>query len=162
MSDPARYSTPDRSHGVRRAGPDDAATVGALLHDFNVEFDTPTPPPEVIAERFVRHDGPLVALLAGEPPVGIALVSVRPTVWFDGPTALLEELYVRPALRGRRIGHALLLAAEDAARARGAEEMTINVDGEDHDTRRFYSAHGYTHTEPGQSEPSYFYHRALV
>jgi GNAT superfamily N-acetyltransferase len=153
------------SHGeatVRRASPAEAATVGELLHDFNAEFDTPTPPPDVVGARFARHDGPLVALLADEPAVGIALVSFRPTVWSEGPTALLEELYVRPSLRGRRIGHALLVAAEAEARARGAEELAINVDGEDHDTRRFYEAHGYTHTEPGQSEPSYFYYRALA
>lgn len=150
---------------VRRADVGDALTVGTLLHDFDVEFDHPAPPAEVVAARFAHHRGDdLVALLAEDASataVGIALLSFRPTVWWDGPAVMLDELYVRPHLRGRRIGHALLTAAEDEARSRGADEMSIGVDGEDHDARRFYEAHGYTHTEPGNSEPSYCYFRAL-
>lgn len=147
---------------VCRATAADAMTVGTLLHDFNVEFDTPTPGPDVLAGRFERFTGDrLTALLAGDPSVGIAVVSFRANVWSDGPAALLDELYVRPDRRNQRIGHALLLAAEALARACGAEWLEINVDGEDHDARRFYEAHGYSHTEPGQYEPMYYYQRAL-
>jgi hypothetical protein len=34
---------------VRRAGVDDADNVARLLHDFNVEFDEPTPGPPALA-----------------------------------------------------------------------------------------------------------------
>ena len=56
---------------VYRAGPADAQVVASLLHDFNVEFDTPTPAVEVLpSERLARllAGGDVVALLAGEPP----------------------------------------------------------------------------------------------
>jgi GNAT superfamily N-acetyltransferase len=147
---------------VRRGGADDAEVVAALLHDFNTEFDTPTPGVEVLARRLRTllaggDQADLVALLHGDPPDGFAVVSFRPNVWFDAPVALLDELYVRPDLRGRRIGHALIAAVEALAAERGGTIVEVNVDGEDTDARRFYAAHGYRHTEPGASEPSYYY-----
>ena len=144
---------------VRRAGVEDAATVGALLHDFNTEFDTPTPGAEVLAGRLrtLLAGDDLVALLHGDPADGFAVVSFRPNVWFDAPVALLDELYVRPDLRGRRIGHALIEAVEALAAARGGRIVEVNVDGEDTDARRFYAAHGYAFIEPGATEPSYYY-----
>jgi len=147
---------------VRRGTVDDAETVAALLHDFNTEFDTPTPGVAVLAGRLRTllaggDDAGLVALLHGDPPDSVAVVSFRPNVWFDAPVALLDELYVRPDLRGRRIGHALIGAVEALAAERGGRIVEVNVDGEDVDARRFYAAHGYTHIEPGATEPSYYY-----
>lgn len=48
---------------VRRVGLADGAAIGRLLHDFNREFDDPTPGPEWLAERVGR-------LLAGDPGLG--------------------------------------------------------------------------------------------
>jgi GNAT superfamily N-acetyltransferase len=144
---------------VRRGGVDDAEVVAALLHDFNTEFDTPTPGVAVLTERLrtlLARDR-LVALLHGDPPDGLAVVSFRPNVWFDAPVALLDELYVRPDLRGRGIGNALITAVEALTAERGGRVVEVNVDGEDTDARRFYVAHGYSNTEPGATEPSYFY-----
>ncbi|MCX4091823.1 GNAT family N-acetyltransferase [Nocardia sp. alder85J] len=148
---------------IRTATAADAVTVAALLDAFNREFDTPTPGVEVLTARLRRTltGGDLIALLGGEPASGVAVVSLRPSVWADGPTALLEELYVQPDLRRRRLGHALLAAACDTARARGAAEMQINVDGVDTDARRFYETHGFRHIEPDRTEPMYFYYRDL-
>ena len=78
-------------------------------------------------------------------------------MWFEGPVALLDELYVRPDRRGRRIGHALITAVEALAQERGTPQVEVNVDGEDVDARRFYAAHGYSCVEPGATEPSYYY-----
>lgn len=136
---------------VRRATPADAATLGRLLWDFNTEFDSPTDPAEVLAARFGRllAGEDVIALLAGETD-GFALVTLRPAIWFDGPVAQLEELYVVPTLRDRGIGTALLAAAGRRAREQGAPEMHINVDEVDTDTRRFYERHGFVNVEPGK------------
>jgi GNAT superfamily N-acetyltransferase len=148
---------------VRRATSADAHTVAVLLDDFNREFETPTPGVEVLTARLTEllAGDNLVALVIGEPAVGVAVISFRVNAWYAGPVALLDELYVRPEHRNRRLGHALLEAALELARKRGSEVMEINVDGEDVDARRFYEAHGFTNVEPGLIEPSYYYYREL-
>jgi GNAT superfamily N-acetyltransferase len=135
---------------VRRATPADAGVLGRLLWEFNTEFETETDPAEVLAARFARLLGrdDVVGLLAGTDD-GFAFLTLRPAVWFDGPVAQLEELYVAPGLRDHRIGTALLTAAREIVRAQGSPEMHINVDEEDTDTRRFYERHGFRNVEEG-------------
>ena len=148
---------------ARLAAPSEARTVAVLLDAFNREFATPTPGPDVLTDRLagLLDGGQVLAVLVGAPAVGVALLTLRPSVWYDGPVALLDELYVAPHLRSRGHGTALLRAAEDAVRQRGAELLEINVDGEDVDARRFYERHGYGCVEPGLQEPSLYYWREL-
>lgn len=103
----------------------------------------------------------MAVLLVGEPASGLAVLSFRPNVWYDGPVAILDELYVRPDLRGRRLGSALLEAACDLLRDRGGTLMEINVDGEDTGARRFYEARGFTNTEQNSTDPMLYYYREL-
>ena len=148
---------------IRAAEPADAAVLAEALHAFNVEFDTATPGSEVLAERLremlARDD--VVALLAGEAPAAVALLTFRPGVWDAGPVTLLEELYVRPELRGHGIGTAVLERAIAIARERGSETFEINVDEGDDDARRFYERHGFSNTEPGESERLLYYFRKV-
>jgi GNAT superfamily N-acetyltransferase len=141
----------------------DASTVGELLDAFNREYDTPTPGPAVLAARLERllAGGDVIALLAGDPAIAVAVVTMRPNVWYDGPVALLDELYVAPDYRSQGIGAALLARVEEVARERGVELVEINVDGGDADARRFYERHGYTHITPGEPEPALYYYREL-
>lgn len=142
----------------------EAHAVAELLDRFNREYDTPTPGPAVLAARLERllSGREVVALLVGEPAVAVALLTLRPNVWCEGLVALLDELYVVPAERGRGIGAALLKAAEAVVRQRGSELLEINVDGADTDARRFYERHGYANHDPGQTQPQLYYHRDLV
>lgn len=141
----------------------DAAVLAGMLDAFNREYDQPTPGVEVLAGRLerllARED--VLGLLAGDPATGFALLTLRPNVWYEGPVALLDELYVQPQRRGAGIGSALLETAESTVRARGAELLEINVDGDDVDTRRFYERHGYANSEPGEDAPLLFYYREL-
>ena len=141
----------------------EAGTVAELLDAFNREFDTPTPGAAVLATRLERllAGGQVIALLAGDPAVAVALLTLRPSVWYDGPVALLDELYVAPDLRGRGIGSVLLASAESVTRQRGGELLEINVDGDDTAARRFYERHGYTNSEPGNDQPLLYYYREL-
>ena len=147
----------------RRATTADAATVARLLHDFNSEFDTPTPGPEPLKRRltYLLAGDDVIALLVGEPATGLAVLSFRPNVWYEGPVAILDELYVRPGLRGQGLGSALLAAACDLVRRRGGELMEINVDGDDTDARRFYEARGFRNTDPNGTDPLLYYFRKL-
>lgn len=139
------------------------ASVAGLLDAFNREYDTPTPGKAVLAARLGRlvAGGDVVALLTGDPAVAVALLTLRPNVWYDGPVALLDELYVAPEVRGRGLGSALLAAAEALTRQHGGELLEINVDGGDTGARRFYERHGYVNNEPGENQPLLYYYREL-
>ena len=150
---------------VRLAGVEEADEVAGLLHDFNREFDTPSPGVAVLAERLrgLLAGEVTVALLAGAPAVGVALVTLRPNVWYDGPVALLDELYVRPDLRGKGIGSSIIEALLALARDRGVDLVEINVDESDVDAQRFYDRHGFCGTATPQStERSFYYWRELT
>jgi GNAT superfamily N-acetyltransferase len=160
----AEVVTPEYEHPVRQATAFDTDAVAELLDAFNREFDTFSPGVKVLAARLRQLIGGdhLVVLLSGEPPVGVAVLSFRPSVWYEGPVVTLDELYVQPHLRGQRHGHAMLEAACSLARECGSQTLEINVDGEDTDARRFYEAHGFTNTEPRVAEPMFYYYRDLV
>lgn len=149
---------------VRVAGTGDAGDVARLLHDFNTEFDTPTPGVDVLASRLGRllAVDTTFALLAGRPPVGVALVTLRPNVWYHGPVALLDELYVRPDLRNRGIGSRLMTELEVTCRAIGVELIEINVDEGDVDAQRFYERHGFSSMEGASSERAFYFFRELA
>lgn len=148
---------------VRVAEPADARLVAQLLDDFNREYETASPGVEVLTRRLAELlvGEQVLALLVGDPAQGLALLTMRPNVWYAGPVALLDELYVVPAVRGHGLGTALLQAAEEVVRARGGELLEINVDGDDADARRFYERHGYRNSEPGKEEQLLYYFRDL-
>lgn len=147
----------------RLATEDDAGEVAGLLHDFNSEFGSPSPGPEVLADRLrvLLAGEATLAILAGAPAVAVALVTLRPNVWYGGEVALLDELYVRPDLRGQGIGSAIVDELISTARARGVDLIEINVDEGDVDARRFYERHGFSPTEPGSDERAFYYSREL-
>lgn len=149
---------------VRLAGPDDAEAVGRLLHAFNREFDEPAPPPRQLARR-VRQlidGGDTIILLAGEDPAGLAVLRLRAAIWSSGLECYLAELYVIPDRRGHGIGRALVRAALDEARTRGADTMDIGVDEPDLAARRLYESLGFTNHSGGPDGPLMFvYERDL-
>jgi GNAT superfamily N-acetyltransferase len=149
---------------ARLAGAVDAPEVARLLHDFNTEFDSPSPGPEVLTTRLRRllEDERTFAVLAGRPSLGVAIVTLRPNVWTDGPVALLDELYVVPARRGRGVGTVLLRCFLDQARRSGCELAEINVDEGDVDARRFYERNGFSAVEPDTGERALYYSQPLA
>jgi GNAT superfamily N-acetyltransferase len=148
-----------------RAGVGEAEVVGRLLADFNAEFEAPSPSAAELGLRFRRllERDDVVVLLSGDPaaPTGFAYLTLRPTPYYDGSLAQLEELYVIPGLRDRGIGTALLAAAVETVVALGAAEVHINVDEVDVDTRRFYERHGFVNIEPGNDYRMLCYLREL-
>jgi GNAT superfamily N-acetyltransferase len=149
---------------IRDATPDDADEIARLLHDFNTEFDTPSPGVEVLAGRLrgLLAETDTVAILAGAPAVGLALVTLRPNVWYDGPVALLDELYVVPDLRDRGIGSEIVAELMSMARDRQVGLIEINVDEADVDAQRFYERHGFSCLEPTTQERAFYFSRELV
>jgi GNAT superfamily N-acetyltransferase len=148
---------------VRLATHDDACRIAQLLHDFNTEFDTETPGHTAIASRLreLLAGDSTFCVVAGDPIVGLGLVTLRTNVWFERPVALLDELYVVPPLRSGGIGTALMSMIEATCRERAVEQLEINVDEGDHDARRFYERHGYRSGE-GDGDRALFYERVIT
>ena len=154
--------TPFR-HEPRVATADDAGVIARLLHDFNTEFDTSTPRAEVLSSRLRRllSGDVCLAILAGAPAVALALATLRPNVWYDGPVVLLDERYVVPALRNQGIGSAVIERLASECRGRGVELIEINVDEGDVDTQRFYERHGFSGVEATTAERAFYYFKEL-
>jgi GNAT superfamily N-acetyltransferase len=149
---------------VRQATADDADEVARLLHDFNTEFDTPSPGPEVLSERLrmLLAGHATIAILAGTPAVAVALMTLRTNVWYAGEVALLDELYVQPGLRGQGIGSAIIEELIRISRGRGVDLIEINVDEGDVEAQHFYERHGFSAAEPGSTERAFYYSQELA
>lgn len=153
----------DEATSIHLATPGDSRVVASLLDRFNREFGVSTPGVDVLAARLAQYlsGASMFALCAGDPAVGVALVSLRPNAWHAGPVGLLDELYVIPDCRNRGAGTRLLRGAEEQVRERGGQLLEINVDGGDHDALRFYRRHGYVDRDPGESVPARYLFREI-
>jgi ribosomal protein S18 acetylase RimI-like enzyme len=152
----------DRS--VRVAGGEDILAVARLLHDFNAEYGEPSPPPPELAARIAAllEAGDTFVVVGGSGPDAVAVVRCRPALWSPGRECYLAELYVVPPLRGRGLGRAVLQAAMDEARRRGADRMDLGTSETDVAARRLYEAMGFTNREGGAGGPvMYVYERDL-
>jgi ribosomal protein S18 acetylase RimI-like enzyme len=152
--------TADNHSPVRRAAGEDATGVAQLLHDFNTEYDDPTPAVPVLAERVgeLLAEKAIAVLLAGQPPTGVAVLRIKPSLWSQAADAYLEELYVVPAQRGKGIGKALLQAAIDAAREAGADHFELTTGETDTEARGLYESFGLTNREGAPDGPRMLYY----
>jgi ribosomal protein S18 acetylase RimI-like enzyme len=148
----------------KKADRSDADTVARLLHDFNSEFGDFTPGPEALANRMRELLGAdeATVLLVGDPPAGLALLRFRPSLWTETLDCYLEELYVVPERRGQGLGRALMDAAMELARGRGAARMELGTAHDDTAARGLYESLGFTNREGKPDGPvMYFYEREL-
>jgi ribosomal protein S18 acetylase RimI-like enzyme len=151
-------------HHIRPATADDTDAIGELLYAFNTEYDDPTPPPQKLSERFkmLLKNGDTAVLLGGDGPDCIAVLRFRPSIWSEALECYLAELYVAPSHRGHGLGRALLNAAIELARDRGADYMDLGTSEDDIAARRLYESAGFTNHESRPDGPiMYVYEREL-
>ena len=138
----------------------DAPAFGRLLHAFNVEFGESTPDAHLIAERAAPliERGEITILFAGDGPDGFAQLRFRPSLYTGALDAHLEELYVVPERRGHGLGRALLDAAMDCARERGAARIDLGTSEDDKAARALYESAGFTNFEGRPDGPRMLYY----
>ena len=131
-----------------------------MFCDFNAEFDEPTPEVEVARRRITSliTDDDATYLVAGEGPDGFAELRFMPSVYSDNLGCYLGELYVAPGLRGRGLGRALLEAAMEVARDRGADHIDLNTSEDDTAARGLYESLGFTNREGKPDGPVMLYY----
>ena len=136
----------------------DGVLAAQLLHDFNMEYGEPAPPPEELAARLAEliRSGHVTVLLAREretgPAVGVAVMRIQPSVWSRAQEAYLAELYVVPSRRGQGYGRELITEALRVARERGADYAFVVTGEDDRLAQRLYEAAGFRRTE-GEGGP---------
>jgi ribosomal protein S18 acetylase RimI-like enzyme len=138
----------------------DAAAIGRLLHDFNAEYDEFSPGPEALERRMreLLETREITVLLEGDPAEGFALLRFRPALATETLECYLQELYVVPDRRGRGIGRALMEAALETARERGASYMDLGTGEDDVAARALYESLGFSNREGKPDGPlNYFY-----
>jgi ribosomal protein S18 acetylase RimI-like enzyme len=149
---------------VRRADAADAEAVARLLHDFNAEYNEATPGPAALADRIreLLAGGDTAVLVGGSGPDGFAVLRFRRSITTPGLECYLAELYVAPERRGHGLGRALMEAAIDLARERGADGMDLGTSEDDVAARALYESLGFTNREGRPDGPvMYFYEREL-
>jgi ribosomal protein S18 acetylase RimI-like enzyme len=145
---------------IKTVTPHDDAQLSAaarLMHDFNTEYDEPSPGPDALTGILARRiaDGHATVLLAcddGGEPVGIAIARLSPSLWSDALEAYLAELYVVPQRRGQGFGRELLAAFLESARDAGADYAFLVTSEDDVSAQRAYEAAGFRRTE-GEGGP---------
>jgi ribosomal protein S18 acetylase RimI-like enzyme len=149
---------------VRRAGLADCGAIGRLLHDFNREFDDPTPGAEWLAERVgqLLAGGQFTVLVMGDGPDGLVVLRFRPSIWTAALECYVAELYVAAARRGCGLGRALMKAAIEHARLAGADYMDLGTGETDVAARALYESLGFSNRDGGADGPvNFFYERDL-
>ena len=93
----------------------------------------------------------VVRLHEGDVPVGWLWVALKA----DGPADLawVYDVELDEAHRGRGLGRAAMLLAEDLARELGATALGLNVFGGNAVARRLYASLGYTETAVQMRKP---------
>lgn len=94
-------------------------------------------------EYLAPPDGVLLVARYGGEPAGTA--GVRLT---DAATAELKRVFLLPEARGRGGAALLVTAAEDAARALGAERIVLDTRGDLVEARALYARLGYEESAP--------------
>ncbi|MEE1766413.1 GNAT family N-acetyltransferase [Streptomyces sp. SP18BB07] len=94
-------------------------------------------------EYLAPPNGLLLLAQYGGEPVGTAGVRLA-----DATTAELKRVYLRPQARGRGGAALLVTAAEDAARALGAERVVLDTRGDLVEARALYARLGYVESAP--------------
>jgi ribosomal protein S18 acetylase RimI-like enzyme len=125
----ARLIAAFRDH-LRLSGPSDdevAAGVERLLADPETEF-------------LLASDG------NGGPAAGVAQLRFRYGIWRGGGDCLLEDLYVEESARGAGLGHALVEATLERARARGCRRVELDVNESNEAAQRLYGSFGFSAT----------------
>lgn len=102
-----------------------------------------------------HREAALTPLLEGSPlgaawllgparaPVGYVVISFGWAIEFGGMEGIIDELYIRPAVRGRGLATEALTDLMAALRDAGLKALHLKVDREDANAHRLYTRAGF-------------------
>lgn len=117
---------------------------------FSIEKDfLPAPDKQRAGLRILLASADAAAFVAedeGGSAVGMVTVQLLASTAVGGLSGLLEDLYVEAGSRRRGAASALVAAAEDWCRSRGAARLQLLADAGNEAALRFYEAEGFAST----------------
>ncbi len=130
---------------IRKAAPEDAPAVVALVQEMAAAEGEPSPLGEEYARSYLagQDRGALLAIEDGQ-AVGLLSYSVRPDLYHAGGSALIELLEVCAPYRGQGVGTALVRALLERLEEMGCAEVSVSTMPENAGAIRFYRALGLT------------------
>ena len=140
---------------VRPAVPADRERILHLVHGL-AEYEKLTPPDEAAQERLIRDmfsSPPRIQAYLAEVdtlPAGYAFVFETYSSFLALPTLYLEDLFVLPEFRSRKIGYALFTYVVGEAHKRGCGRMEWSVLDWNMLAIDFYKRLGATHLKEWQ------------
>ena len=75
--------------------------------------------------------------------IGYAVLTLGYSLEFAGKYALLDELFIREAFRGKGAGRKVLLILEDLCRAMGLQALRLEVERKNRGARDLYTKMGF-------------------
>lgn len=122
------------SNVIRPATPADVPLIlefiRALADYEKLPDEVTATEPQLLATLFPAGEAPVahcVLAFADGEPAGFAIYFFNYSTWLARPGLYLEDLFVKPARRGRGVGKSLLLHLAKAANARGCGRMEWSV-----------------------------------
>lgn len=76
-------------------------------------------------------------------PIGYVIITFGWSVEFGGMDAFIDEIYVRPAIRGRGIASEVLITLPGALAQGGVKAMHLEVDRDNAVAQRLYTRAGF-------------------
>ncbi len=142
---------------VRPACSEDAETIATAVRELLSELDgTPSAVPgmEGAARTLIESPwaGAVLVAQADDGLVGMLAASWQMAIHVPGAYALIQDLWVDPAWRGREIGSSLLAALFELAREKGFERVEVGLPRESFSqfaaTEAFYLGNGFEPNGP--------------
>lgn len=132
---------------VREAVPADVPALVALMAEFYAEAGFPLPAgPATRAFAALlaapQLGGVWLAEVDGE-PAGYAVLTLGFSMEYGGLRGFVDDLYVRPAARGRGLAAAALGAVRDACERRGVRALHVEAGPDNDVARRLYARSGF-------------------
>ncbi|WP_278921845.1 MULTISPECIES: GNAT family N-acetyltransferase [Pseudophaeobacter] len=130
------------SAALHLARPEDQEKLLPMVAAFHAEAGLDTSP--------AQREAGIVPLLAGMPygavyiigptraPIGYIVVTFGWSVEFGGMDGFVDEIYIRPAVRGRGLATEVLIELPKTLGAAGVKALHLEVDRQDEKTQRLY------------------------
>ena len=133
---------------IRRAGPEDAASIQRLLAvqlaEHHIDISAEDLGNSIHGVLDVPRRGFFLVALRDGLCIGVAYLSFIWALEHGGQAGWLEELYVVPEHRTGGVGTQMLEAVIDAAAAAGCAALDLEIDSDHERVRSLYERHGFT------------------